>query len=107
MPRVKTVTKVNKTKEKVEDCKVLIALSIKKGVITLLDENGDIKYYLQRGIEGMSFMKKAELARMNLLDFNASVEYKDLPQGYKLEFKDASMGRACTTYSAERESKVV
>jgi hypothetical protein len=83
-------------------------VSINKGVITLIDENGEVKNYLQRGIESLSMMKKAELGRLNLLDFNASLSYKDLPKDISLEFEDpGTQGRVYVTYSEKREKELL
>lgn len=86
----------------------LTAISIYKGVITYIDESGEIKTSLQRGIEKMTLKKKAELGRKNLLDFDAAVAYKDLPVGISLEFEDYEVqGRAFLTYNEKREEKLL
>ena len=88
--------------------KVLTAISIYKGVITLIDEDGEVKHYLQRGIESMTMMKKAELGRQNLLDFDASLAYKDLPKDISIEFEDPSVqGKVYVTYNEKREKELL
>lgn len=87
--------------------KVLTAVSIYKGVITLIDENGDIKHYMQRGVEALSMMKKAELGRQNLLDFNSALAYKDLPKDISVEFEDPSQGKVYVTYNEKREKELL
>lgn len=86
----------------------LTAVSVYKGIITLIDENGEIQHYLQRGIEKMTLKRKAELGRKNLLDFNGAVAYKDLPPNISIEFEDTQIqGRAYVTYNEKREEKLL
>lgn len=87
--------------------KVLTAVSIYKGVITLIDENGEIKHYMQRGVESLSMMKKAELGRQDLLDFDSALTYKDLPKDISLEFEDPCQGKVYVTYNEKREKELL
>lgn len=88
--------------------RVLTAVTIDKGVITLIDESGEIKNYLQRGIEALSMREKAELGKQGLLDFDGALSFKDLPKDISIVFEEPSiMGRAYVTYSVKREKELL
>lgn len=78
-----------------EEC---IAVSIDKGIILLIENDGSLNYYRQRGIntlapnEILSEMQKGNLdQRWKLI--------QELPRNYSIYFEDEEiMGRAKATY---------
>lgn len=76
----------------------LTAITIVGGIITLIDETGNICNYRQRGINKLSDEQRAALISMGLLQRNWSM-YRELPSHISISFEDpAIMGRARATY---------
>lgn len=76
----------------------LTAIEIDRGLITLIEDDGSIGYYLQRGIKHLSNEEKRQLIVNNKLikDF---ANYKELPLNYSISFEDTEiMGRALATH---------
>lgn len=71
---------------------------IEKGVIALIEDNGEIKYYRQIGITDMPDKKIYNDIDRNKLD-DEILEYKEIPKEYSIYFEDESiMGKAENTY---------
>lgn len=76
----------------------LTAVSIVAGIITLIDYNGEIKYYRQRGIGKFTDKQRKMLISSGLLDQNWE-RYAELPSHISISFEDPDiMGRAQATY---------
>ena len=76
----------------------LTAIEIRAGLITLIEDDGSIGYYLQRGIGRLTDREKMGLVYSGHLvkDFK---NYKELPRNYSIEFEDREiMGRALATH---------
>lgn len=76
----------------------LIAISIDAGIITLIEPEGSIGYYRQRGINTIPDYNKRVLIANGLLDPNWS-KVKELPKNWSIEFEDEEiMGKARATF---------
>lgn len=76
----------------------LTAISIERGIITLVGENGEIEMYRQRGIGAIPANVKTLLVHKRLLHPRWN-EFKELPRHYSVVFEDEEiMGRARATY---------
>ena len=76
----------------------ITAISIDKGIITLIEPDGMINYYRQRGINTIDAPVKAQLIKRGLLDSNWD-KVKELPKHYSISFEDEEiMGKARATY---------
>lgn len=84
----------------------LTAVSIMAGIITLIDYNGNIQQYRQRGIGKYSDSQRKVLISAGLLVKNWET-YKELPSYISISFEDPEiMGRAQATYpNPEKISK--
>lgn len=85
------------TKQKVER-QYLTAVTIVGGIITLIDINGNIAYYRQRGIQKLTDSQRQKLIYLGLLQRNWNT-FKELPSYISISFEDPSiMGRARASY---------
>lgn len=76
----------------------LTAVTICGGIITLIDYNGNICYYRQRGITKFTDAQRKLLMNTGLLQRNWE-QYKELPKHISISFEDPSvMGKARATY---------
>jgi len=76
----------------------VLTLNISGGIITLLDEEGNLSYYKQKGIARMGRDRKERLIREGVLDREVD-RFKALPSKYRLVWEDASvMGRPEDTF---------
>lgn len=76
----------------------LTAVSICGGIITLIDYNGNIVYFRQRGINKFNDKQRKLLISAGLLQRNWE-QYKELPSHISISFEDPEiMGRARVTY---------
>lgn len=81
----------------------LTAVTIVSGIITLIDYNGNICYYRQRGISRLSDKQRQVLINAGLLQRNWE-KYKELPSYISISFEDPSvMGKARATYPKPEE----
>lgn len=88
--------KENKTK-KVER-EYITAISIEAGIIMLIEPEGSIGFYRQRGIGSLSAPVRAVLIRNGLLDSKWNT-VKELPKNWTIEFEDEEiMGKARATF---------
>lgn len=90
------------TSKKVER-KYITAICIMKGIIELIEPNGEIGYYRQRGIKALSPSVRDRVTKDGFLDKNWG-KYPELPKNYTIYFEDPEiMGRAVATFpSTER-----
>lgn len=76
----------------------LTAVSVVAGIITLIDVDGQIVRYRQRGIQKYTEKQLKVLMSTGLLD-PAWKMYKELPKNVSISFEDPEiMGRAQATY---------
>lgn len=81
----------------------LTAVSIIGGIITLIDLDGNIKYYRQRGIGKLTDGQRQGLIAMGLLQRNWSM-FSELPSYISISFEDPeSMGKARASYPGMNE----
>ena len=76
----------------------LTAISVVAGIVTLIDMDGQIVMYRQRGISKYSDKQIKVLVSTGLLHPNWKM-YKELPKHISISFEDTEiMGRAQATY---------
>lgn len=76
----------------------ITAVSIDKGIITLVEPDGRIGFYRQRGIGRLDRQKELALIQRGLLDIRWK-ETKELPRNWSISFEDEEiMGKARATY---------
>lgn len=76
----------------------LTAISIEAGIITLIDNNGNVVQYRQRGLNKFNENQIKKLIQYGLLNMDWK-EYKELPKNISIEFEEPSiMGKAQATY---------
>ena len=80
----------------------LTALSIVAGIITLIDENGEIKYYRQRGITQLTDEFKITLIRVGFLNRDW-YSFPEIPKNISITYEDEEiLGRAHAVYPAKQ-----
>lgn len=78
--------------------KYLTAIAICSGIISLIDEEGQIRYYRQRGIQKFNNKQRSVLIAAGLLRRDWEM-YKELPSNISISFEDPEiMGRAQASY---------
>lgn len=81
----------------------LTAISIVSGIITLIDYNGNICNYRQRGIGKFTEKQRQVLISAGLLQRNWE-QFKELPSYITISFEDPEiMGKARATYPNPEE----
>lgn len=81
----------------------LTAITICAGIITLIDYNGNVCYYRQRGISKLNDNQRKILISAGLLQRDWE-RYKELPSYISISFEDPEiMGRARATYPNPEE----
>lgn len=91
------VTK-SSVKKKQPERVYLIATVIIAGIIELIDENGDIAYYRQRGINQIPNEYKLLLINKGMLN-RYWANYKELPKHYSIRYEDSEiLGRASASF---------
>ena len=86
-----------KQKTKVQP-EYITAICIRAGIITLIEPDGSIADYRQRGMNTMNKMYVNKLIFAGLLDPRWK-QYKELPKNYRIYFEDEEiMGKARATY---------
>ena len=81
----------------------LTAISIVSGIITLIDYNGNICNYRQRGIGKFTEKQRQILISAGLLQRNWE-QFKELPSYITISFEDPEiMGKARATYPNPEE----
>lgn len=97
----------NKNKNKKTERKYLTATTIIAGIITLIDENGEIKYYRQRGITQLSDEFKMQLINVGFLD-RYWYNYKELPRDITVSFEDEEiMGKASASFPSKKAATIL
>lgn len=100
------VSKIAEHKNKT-DRKYLTATTIIAGIITLIDENGEICYYRQRGINQLPDNFKTQLISVGFLNRNW-YNFKELPKNITISFEDeAIMGKASATFPARKAALIL
>ena len=83
----------------------LTAVSIMRGIITLIEPDGNVNCYRQRGLGALTNIQLAMLIRAGMLDPNW-MRYKELPKNWSIEFEDEEiMGKARATFPIPKEFK--
>lgn len=83
----------------------LTAISIDKGIILLIEPDGKLGNYRQRGIGALNPQLRNKLIQVGLLAYNWEC-FKELPRNYSIEFEDEEiMGKARATFSIPKELK--
>lgn len=76
----------------------LTAIYIDKGIIQLIDPDGNVRFYRQRGIQTLSKMQIVGDIAAGLLDHRWE-SCQELPKNYSISFEDPEIqGRALATY---------
>ena len=76
----------------------LMAITIEKGIITLIEEEGNIGYYRQRGIQRINPTIRALLIQRGFLDKRWQT-VPELPRNYSIYYEEPDIqGRAVATY---------
>lgn len=76
----------------------LTAITICGGIISLIDYNGNVCYYRQRGINKLNDKQRKILINMGLLHRNWE-QYKELPSHISISYEDPEiMGKARASY---------
>lgn len=89
--------------KQVKEREYLTAIAICGGIITLIDYNGSICYYRQRGIGRFTDAQRKLLINAGMLQRNWE-QYKELPKHISISFEDPEiMGRARATYPNPEE----
>lgn len=77
-------------------------IMIDRGIIQLVEPDGTIGYYRQRGIQKLSEEERQQLIRRLKLHPNWK-EFKELPSHYTIYYEDEEiMGKARATFNANR-----
>lgn len=85
----------------------LTAISIEAGIITLIDENGEIKHYRQRGITHLTDDFKILLIQIGFLNRNWCL-FEEIPKNISISYEDEEIiGRASTKYPAKEADYVL
>lgn len=72
----------------------ILAISVINGVITLIEPDGSIGYYRQRGIDKLT-AEEIEMAIQNKILSREALSLPELPRHYEIEFEDEQiMGKA-------------
>lgn len=78
------------------------AISISRGIITLIEPDGTIAEYRQRGITRLSPQMIYVAIVMGALDSNWAA-YRELPKHYSISFEDEDiMGRASASFPIKK-----
>lgn len=88
----------SKSPRKKPEREYVTAISIEAGIITLIEPDGELAQYRQRGIDKLSKQRVAELMGQGLLA-PYWWQYKALPSNYSISFEDEEiMGRARASF---------
>lgn len=84
------------------------AVSIEQGVIQLIEPNGEIGWYRQRGITGRLTQHQIAIAVNTKLLHPRIFELQELPKNYSISFEDEEIqGKACATFDTTELNKVI
>lgn len=77
----------------------LTVISIVGGVITLIEPDGKIGYYRQRGMNRVDERLMMELVSRGAINYKWKL-FKELPKNYSISYEDPDiMGRAVATFN--------
>lgn len=83
----------------------LVAVSIEAGIITLIEPDGRIGFYRQRGIQRLNPLQIQKLVQLGLLNPRWR-EAKELPSNWSICFEDEEiMGKARATFPLPKEMR--
>lgn len=84
----------------VKERQYLTAIQIERGIIILIEPNGELGYYRQRGIHKLS--SNIVIGKIASGELAADWErYKELPVNYSISYEDTEiMGRARASFKA-------
>lgn len=83
----------------IKEIKKLTAISVINGVITLIDENGMIRQYRQRGISKLPITLFMSLVNNGILHEDC-LNFNELPSNYSISFEDERiMGKAKANFN--------
>jgi hypothetical protein len=83
----------------------LTAVSIDKGIITLVEPDGRIGWYRQRGINRIEPAERERLIKLGALDSRWQ-QAKELPSNWSISFEDEEiMGKARATFPGVSSKK--
>ena len=98
----KTTSKQNTSKQpanKKTSREYLTAITIVGGIITLIEPDGSIGYYRQRGMTRANQVDLENLTKRGIIQSNWR-NFKELPPHYSIAYEDTEiMGRAVATFS--------
>ena len=80
----------------------LTAIAVQSGIIQLIEPNGNIGFYRQRGIDKYNLTQIKVFIQRGILskDWN---KVKELPKNWSIAFEEPSiMGRAYATFNPDR-----
>ena len=80
----------------------LTAIAVQSGIIQLIEPNGNIGFYRQRGIDKYNLTQINVFIQRGILskDWN---KVKELPKNWSISFEEPSiMGRAYATFNPDR-----
>lgn len=78
----------------------ITAISIDRGAIKLIEPDGSIGFYMQRGINSMTQEQLRSAIQKGLID-GRILTLKELPKNYSISFEDEEiMGKAEATFKA-------
>lgn len=85
----------------------LTAVTIVAGIITLIDENGKICYYRQRGITNIPPQVKLYLVNAGFLHRNW-INFKELPSNISIKYEDEDIiGKARATFPLKQAESIL
>jgi hypothetical protein len=99
--------KQTSTKKQTQPRRYLTAVTIVAGIITLIDENGQVCYYRQRGITNISPQAKLYLVNAGFLHRNWN-QFKELPSNVTIRYEDEELlGKARATFPYKEASMIL
>ena len=100
-------SQTKKTQKASTNRKYLTAICITGGIITLIDEDGELRNYRQRGITSIPDEYKQRLIGLGVLN-NKWFMYKELPRDISISYEDSSyLGKASATFPIKRLMSLV
>lgn len=85
--------------------KRLTAVTIQGGIIQLIEENGSMGYYAQRGLSKLSEADKCYAIESRMINPKA-FSLKELPSNYSISYECPEVqGKAVATFNLAKEMK--
>lgn len=83
----------------------LTAVAVDKGLITVINEQGHLEHYAQRGIAIYNNEQKYALVKAGKLN-PAALSFKELPRNIRIQYECPDVqGRAYATYNPNRKAR--